>query len=789
MKQLLSRHFASFFDGVLVGLVFLFPLFVLPWTLDVSEINKQALLLLGVAVLVLAFVGRALVDREVVLVRGWVNILLLVLLGASFFSGVFSIAGSLSWLGGSLQEYRSVLTTAALVGLFFVVTHRVRKESMERAVFAAILASGVVAMGLMLTNLFGFSLFPWGVLRGVAFNTVGTVNAFAIFSIVVCVFGQALWLVSGRQEREVLLSGWMGWIEKVAVVFLTGTTLVVLLGLDFWVLWVLFLVGSGTLLLFGLVRTSEFPQTLRFLLPMASVVISVFFLFLPRPFGLALPVEVTPTFHASIAIWKETGKTYSWWLGSGPGTYAFDYARFREADVNQTVFWNTRFDRGHSHVMTLLTTEGILGLGVWVIFVLVILWMSLLGLLRERSHVVWKMQFVLLSAWLVLVTSGFLYAWNLTLIFLFYLLSGLLAAQGLRGRVVKLGSSPRVNLGLSFLFVIFSIGLLTLVFLTVERQMAERSFARAMRMDRSHVSLDEVVGALDRAATLNQYNDVYQRMLSEALLYRASELFDSRAGSTLTEEDTQILSRLSSASINAAKRSTDLSPFNGLNWLVRGGVYRELMPLIGGVDEFAKRSYERAILLEPQHPEAPTGLARVYLEQARVAERLQDAQDPAVRKEAMTNHASALASAETLLNQAVSLKPDYGPAHFYLALVYEEQGRLDEALAKLTAVAQSQPRDVGVLFQLGQLAMRAKQYDRAEWAFERAVELRPDFLNAHWFLASVYEIQGKMDQAIEQVRIVAEAEPDHPLVRSRLERLEEGEKTDTLEPLEENTLN
>jgi len=177
---------------------------------------------------------------------------------------------------------------------------------------------------------------------------------------------------------------------------------------------------------------------------------------------------------------------------------------------------------------------------------------------------------------------------------------------------------------------------------------------------------------------------------------------------------------------------------------------------------------------------------RVHLALALRAGQLAQSEDEGVQKEAGQTQNAELASAEERLNQAITLKPDYAPAHFYLARVYEEEGRLDEAFAKLDAIRKYSPLDVGVAFQLGQLALRMERYDRAKSEFESAIKLQPDFLNAHWFLASVYEIQGDLDAAIKEVQVIQKTESENPLVTARLKRLEEGKLRATLpDPLED----
>jgi cytochrome c-type biogenesis protein CcmH/NrfG len=58
--------------------------------------------------------------------------------------------------------------------------------------------------------------------------------------------------------------------------------------------------------------------------------------------------------------------------------------------------------------------------------------------------------------------------------------------------------------------------------------------------------------------------------------------------------------------------------------------------------------------------------------------------------------------------------------------------------------------------------------------FTRAVDLAPNFANARWFLASVYEEQGDFGKAIEQMEAISATSPDLPIVSARLERLKAG---------------
>ena len=70
--------------------------------------------------------------------------------------------------------------------------------------------------------------------------------------------------------------------------------------------------------------------------------------------------------------------------------------------------------------------------------------------------------------------------------------------------------------------------------------------------------------------------------------------------------------------------------------------------------------------------------------------------------------------------------------------------------------------------------------ERAKNALSYAVSLAPSFSNARWFLATIFEKEGNIDSAIEQVQKVLELNPDNAIVKSRLDRLLKGKLSSAL---------
>jgi len=64
------------------------------------------------------------------------------------------------------------------------------------------------------------------------------------------------------------------------------------------------------------------------------------------------------------------------WFGSGPSTYGLAFRSFRPASLNQTPEWNLVFNRSGSEYLTLLTTMGTVGLLAWLVLVGRVVWVG-----------------------------------------------------------------------------------------------------------------------------------------------------------------------------------------------------------------------------------------------------------------------------------------------------------------------------------------------------------------------------------------------------------------------------
>ena len=96
------------------------------------------------------------------------------------------------------------------------------------------------------------------------------------------------------------------------------------------------------------------------------------------------------------------------------------------------------------------------------------------------------------------------------------------------------------------------------------------------------------------------------------------------------------------------------------------------------------------------------------------------------------------AEAEKLLKCAVRLEPDAGIAWLTLGMVCYQQNKLDAALAALSQAALLEPKDARVHNYLA-VTIGGKGWDSgAESELQKAIELNPDYADAHFNLAVLY---------------------------------------------------
>ena len=714
-------------------------MFFLPWTTNVLDFNKQALFLFLVFISLFSWLLKSLIEGKITLNLSHFNIpiiLFLLILGIGTYTSVYRYA---SFWGWPLNIASSFLTTLSFVLLYFLILNIFQKKEIFGILFLLALSSFLAALfgGL---QLFGKFILPPDFTRISSFNTIGTVNSLGIFLAVLLPLLLSLIFITKR-------------LIKFLLTLFAIISLGVLLVINSWVAWIGLLASSIVILVFGISKREVFkPNWLVF--PMLFLVIAIFFgvFRVGIPELPVTPLEVSPSQKASLNIAKQALKEKPF-LGTGPGTFIYNYSKFKPEIINQTAFWAVRFSTGASDILDKLSTLGILGC---LSFAGILGFFFVLGLKKltqkeseETQSYEWILGLGIFASWLALLVTFFLYPVNVSLWFLFWILTICFVVL-MEGRLKSwvLEPSSRSAILVSLLFILILVLGITICFMVGQRYLAEVRYQQGILAWQKGENLEAVNYILRAVSLTGGKQDNYLRDLSQIYLFRIAEELQKK--DRTAEETSTIVTPLINNAVNSAKVTTDIAPKNAANWSVRGFVYSQMVNVLEGSDEWAIKSYEEALKLEPTNPYIYTELGKVYL----------------AKKETE--------KAREQFQKALSLKSDYAPARFQIALIYIGENKIGEAIAEMENAKRQSPFDVGVAFQLGILYYNDKQFDKAKTEFERAVSLDENYSNARYFLGLVYDREGKKKEAISQFEKIEALNPDNEEVKKILANLREG---------------
>lgn len=167
------------------------------------------------------------------------------------------------------------------------------------------------------------------------------------------------------------------------------------------------------------------------------------------------------------------------------------------------------------------------------------------------------------------------------------------------------------------------------------------------------------------------------------------------------------------------------------------------------------------VLPQVQGPDAPdAGRSPEYAESLRAA------------TEAFSSGDSS--AAESALLEAVEEFPDDPVAHALLARVYESEGLLEQALDEYRRSLELDPDQAELHHRVGVILYSGGDIAGAIAELETAVSVDGDFVGGRLFLADLYEEDGRMAEAAEQLSAVLELEPigvDLDEIRERRDRI------------------
>ncbi len=183
-------------------------------------------------------------------------------------------------------------------------------------------------------------------------------------------------------------------------------------------------------------------------------------------------------------------------------------------------------------------------------------------------------------------------------------------------------------------------------------------------------------------------------------------------------------------------------------------------------------SYLQVLEVDPEHMEALTELAAIYLKSD---------VDSLARAESVYNRILAIEpgnslamsglgnvalkneqyeSAKSYFDQAIEADPDNTSAYSGLASAYTAMGMTNEAVASFETALASNPQNLQARYALGLLYAELGNYEDAIPNLEAILELRPEYSNLRLTLAQAYSEVGNYGAAADNAIIVLEERGD-----------------------------
>lgn len=726
------------------ALVFLVPLFWLPFSFEFFEYNKQYLIFFLVSLAFFAWLLKQVVyDKEIKFKNSPINYLILGFLFVLLLSAIFSADKNSSIFGFYGRFSEGLIGLLSLAAFYLLIINNVQSEGVTSSkkkqsltieipqLLNVLLASAGVAVVISYFSVFGiwskissFLPLPQVMFQG-TFNTVaGSLEGLVVFLAIVIVLLTGLLL---RKTRNIFY-----W----ALLF---SSLGLLMMVDFTPAWIILLAATVLFIGTSLVKRIFSENVNLFLLPIFLAVIALAFIIF-QPLKTNLPKEqlLPQPISWQVAVKSATDNIKNGLLGTGPGTFHYDFARYKIQSFNQNWMWQIRFDRAGSYLSELLATTGFLGL------------LAFLGIAALFLLVSWffiSKDFIglpLIMSFTALIVGAFVYYQNTSLAFLFWMILGLLVVSWpgesflKQERNISFKNLPESSLIFLTSAVILGVATLSLYFYGIKYYLADVNYSGALVK-----TGEQRINGLEKAVNQNPNFSSYKTMLARFYLIEALNELQRPS----SEQDPAKIQLLISGAVDQAMLATHLQSNLVANWETLAVVYGELKDFVSGAAEWGVKSFGKAIELEPTNPVFYVELGKLYLA-------IGD------KEKAKDN-----------FNKALEEKSDYTAASIQLALLLEQDNLKDEAVAELENLVQGNPLNADARFQLGRLYFNNNRTDEAIGQFQSAIILVPNHSNAHYALGVAYASKGEKELAIQEFEKVLELNPGTADVQNKLKDL------------------
>lgn len=736
----------------IIGLSFFLPLFFLPFAEIPFTFGKSILASVVILIAFIIWLIIRLKTGNIYFPRlGMISAAILLSVSV-FIASILSPATRISLFGiGGETDTFAFIFIATLVFLLTAISFSNWKHITH--IYAACLSVFIVSfLFYVIRFIWGVDALSFGIFNSITSGPLGSWNDFGIFSGGIAIL--SLFSLYALPHTRV---------SRFFVFLFLILSLIALFIVNFSVGWIL--VGIFSLIVFvytfSFLSTRETKGIKRIaLLPLVLTVLSIVFIIFSQQIGTTLSktfnistLDARPTWGTTLHIVKNTLPNDPL-FGVGPNRFFNQWLLYKPDGINSTIFWNTDFNAGIGSIPSFAVTTGAIGAVSWLVFLLtfIIGGLKALRMINPREKISHYFSLSLFLASFYFWVVSIFYIASYAIFFFAFLFSGLFAASLVLSGVVStkrfsFSDSPQKSfisvLAIIFFIIVGTVGL----YISGQKAVAAVIFNQGIKIASSgdiNIAMDKIKRASDIDG-----QGLYYRFLADAKLSKMNSIIalaqDPEKIDSVRIEFQNLLSEAITSSQNAVlSDETDYK-----NWRARARVYHSVVSLeIPGAYENAVQAYDEARARNPKSP--AISLDRAQLELARGNTEM----------------------AKNFISEALFLKNNYTDALYMLSQIELDEGRIKEAISSVEIASLINPNDPGVFFRLGFLRYADNDYSGAISALDRAVILQPQYANARYFLGLSYSKVGKINEAIEQFKIILTTNQDNEEVRMIIKNLE-----------------
>ncbi|OGK35336.1 hypothetical protein A3A93_02905 [Candidatus Roizmanbacteria bacterium RIFCSPLOWO2_01_FULL_38_12] len=290
-------------------------------------------------------------------------------------------------------------------------------------------------------------------------------------------------------------------------------------------------------------------------------------------------------------------------FGVGVDNFGSLFTQVRNPQYNLTSLWQvSSFASSRSAILHIFTELGLLGLvgfGLLIYYVFKDL---------NKTQIETKGMFITSLALLFLLPPSLI---NFFLFFasMAFVVADVRGEQKLDEYEVDLSKLVPAHIGLSVLGFLF-IG--SSIYFVGRNFLSELYFKRSIDAI-SENSLQKLYQNQQQAVQYNPYSEEFRRNFSQANLLVANNLAaKAQTGAQLTEQERTAVTQSLQISINEAKAAVALNPARVTNWQNLAGIYRQILNAVQQAPVWTIASYQQAISLDRYNPVLRLELGSVF---------------------------------------------------------------------------------------------------------------------------------------------------------------------------------